>query len=120
MSDSISARADVAMRLYELEDADGWRELIWDIPKFLFPSNCQVRLIPPFGGEMIRFQVFDKDNDDVVVSVYLDTMNLFGYWEGPYWEIYPYQGDVWRCDMDKAEDLINAIGESLKEQRSND
>lgn len=113
MTDNISARADLTMKRYEVEDAEQWREWIGKIPFLSFPASWEVRVMPPFGGAMIRFTA---KRGDASVSVYLDVFGRLGYMPGPYWEIYPYEDDTWRCAMEGTEELISAIEKALTEQ----
>jgi hypothetical protein len=68
-----------------------------------FRSDWQVRVIPPFGDAVIRFQVILPSG--TLKSIYMDSRNSLGYWGGdintpePYWEVDPYKGDVGRCDL---------------------
>jgi hypothetical protein len=48
------------------------------------------------------------------VSVYLDTNGALGYFEGPYWEIYPYEEDTCRIPMEDTKLLIEKIQEALQ------
>lgn len=80
------------------------------IPYLKFPSDCEVKVIPPFGGANVRFLV--KKNEKVI-SVYLDCYANLGAMDVPYWEIYPYQGDTYRCFLNEADDLMEKIEEEL-------
>lgn len=53
-------------------------------------------------------------------SIYLDCYGRLGCYGSPYWEVYPYEGDVFRCDMSDAEGLLNAIAHTIsKAQKLN-
>lgn len=80
-----------------------WQKWMPRIPQLSFPPDWRVRIWPPFGGALIRFQVDDK------ISVYLNVNNALGYMNEPYWEIYPYEGDTFRCPMNETDELIAAI-----------
>ena len=92
-----------------------WREWIRKIPEIQFPAHWKIQIIPPFAGALIRFRVNNK------ISVYLDVDGSLGYWvdennkPAPYWEIHPYDDDVWRIDMEKVDELLEAIQKSLDE-----
>ncbi len=98
------------------ESAYQWREWIPKIPYLKFPSNWGIQIIPPFGGAMARFCV-KTGNDPHVrnVSVYLDCHEELGCCDEPYWEVYPYNGDTYRCGINETKKLIRAIEHSLKQ-----
>ena len=102
---------DDVMKRYAVERADDWMGWISKIP-FLpeMPSGFQIKVIPPFGGALVRFQVQKPGNH--VVSVYLDVADRLGCYGAPYWEVHPYFGDVGRCDMDNVSELVKMIGDS--------
>ncbi len=101
------------MKRTESEYAEEWLVWINKIPALKFPPDWEVKIIPPFGGAIARFTVDKGDNS---VSVYLDCYDKLGYFGSPYWEIHPYDGDVYRTAMENSEDLIEKISESLAEQ----
>lgn len=79
------------------------REWVDCIPFIKFPDNFLVKIIPPFLGASIRFQV-RIDGSEKVVSVYLDCYEILGASRDslPYWEIYllnyleePIRYSVW-------------------------
>jgi len=84
-----------------------------EIPYISFPSDWEVQIIPPFLGALIRFRV---KKGKAEVSIYLDCYDNLGSVGSPYWEVYPYEGDVFRCDMLDTESLLRAIGESISGQ----
>ena len=84
------------------------------IPSIKFPSNWEVQIIPPFWWALVRFRVNDR------ISVYLDWYDyLWCYWE-PYREVYPYDWDVFRCDMADVKWLLKAIKLTLSSNKTND
>jgi hypothetical protein len=91
------------------------------IPIIHFPSDWGVKIIPPFGGAVARFLI---SKDGATVSVYADFDSSLGYYvdrdgaDMPYWEIYPYDEDVYRCDIDNVDDLMLRIGQSIRQQGS--
>lgn len=87
-----------------------WTE---EIPFLDFPKEWKIKITPPRGGAVVRFQVRIKGAN---VSVYLDCYEILGYGGGPYWEVYPYDGDVYRCGIQDTEKLITAITRSIQEQ----
>lgn len=104
---------DTRMKHYEFEAVRRWQERIPEIPFLVFPPDWQVQIIPPFGGLDARFRV---RKGKACVSIYLDWYETAGCWGGPYWEVYPHDEDVFRCDMDQTEALMGAIGESIAQQ----
>lgn len=102
-------------KLGELFEWDKWRE---EIPFINFPERFEVKIIPPFAGAVARFQIRDKEYRDTWVSVYLDCYDALGYYGEPYWEIYPYNEDVYRCRMNDIDELIEVITLSIDNQIS--
>ena len=87
-----------------------WRN---EIPFIKFPSDWEIQITPPFSGATVRFRV---KKGDAHVSVYLDCYDRLGSCGQPYWEVYPYEGDVFRCLMDETDLLLTAIERSLNAQ----
>ena len=86
-----------------------WQE---EIPNISFPSDWEIRIIPPFGGAIVRFLAIKGDRQ---VSVYLDCYDRLGIYGSPYWEIYPNtSGDVDRLSMNDVDGLLQGIKESLE------
>lgn len=96
---------------FEMEENEKWRELSDKIPFLNFPSSWRIKIIPPFGGAICRFIVECGNNS---TSIYLDFYDRLGYFGSPYWEVYPYEGDTFRCDINDTESLIGAVDRSLK------
>lgn len=91
-------------------DARGWCGKIPFIP---FKQGWLIKVIPPFAGAVARFLV-SKDGKKYV-SVYLDCYSQLGICNYPYWELFPYDGDTFRCDMNEVDRLVEAIEISLNE-----
>ena len=102
---------DTIKRL-EVEQAEKWLEWLDKIPPIRFPRGWQVQVIPPFHGAAVRFRV---KKGEKYISVYLDTYNRLGYMDGPYWEVYPVDGDVERCYMNEVEELVKIISKALRQ-----
>lgn len=81
-----------------------------EIPYLRFQNDWDVKIVPPFANTIVRFRVKKGTKE---VSVYLDCYNLLGYSDGPYWEIYPYEDDTFRCDINETDKLIKAIKTEL-------
>lgn len=97
----IRARAQVE-QAYEFMK---WRD---QIPSLNFDKDWNVKIIPPFAGAIVRFLV---EHNGKHVSCYLDCYDELGYYGEPYWEIYPYENDVFRCSMQDTSTLIEKIRE---------
>ena len=80
-------------KVYEVEEIMEYRKWVGEIPFIKFPSDWEVQIIPPFGGAVARFCVKKGDKQ---VSIYLDCYERLGIFGEPYWEIYPYEDDVFR------------------------
>ncbi len=98
----------------EVELEEKWVECAEKIPYIPFPRGWQVQVIPPFGGAIARFRVKKKKG---WVSVYLDVYGRLGYMNGPYWEVYPVDGDVGRCYMDEIPKLLEIISKALRQAK---
>ncbi len=87
------------------------------IPSIPFKEGWLVQIIPPFAGAVVRFLVttpYTKDS----VSVYLDCYGMLGACDHPYWEVYPYDENTFRCDMNDIDALVEAIDYALKNIRA--
>ena len=87
--------------------------MIEEIPKFKLNKDWELQVIPPFAGAIARFVI---TKDKARVSIYLDCYDKLGYVGHPYWEIYPYDDDVFRCSMNDVETLLDAIEYSINQQ----
>jgi hypothetical protein len=87
---------------------DKWRK---EIPDIKFPSDWKVKIIPPFGGAVIRFLV---SKGSKTVSVYLDCYGELGAMDKPYWEIYPDKdGYNSRFYINEVDEFMQEIKNSL-------
>jgi hypothetical protein len=86
------------------------RKWVKEIPYINFPSDVSVKVIPAFGGAVTRFLV-KKGNK--TVSAYLDCYSMLGAMHEPYWEIYPYYSDTFRCYLHETDLLLEKILEEL-------
>lgn len=86
-----------------------------EIPYIQFPTDCQVHISTSFAGAVVRFRV---KKDKAEVSIYLVGCDKLGCYGETFWEVYPHEGGVYRCDMTDAESLLNAIEQSILEQNS--
>jgi hypothetical protein len=95
---------------FEYEEQMEHKKWMKEIPYIQFPPEWQVKIIPPIAGAVVRFLV---QKDGAEVSVYLDCYDNLGCYGSPYWEVYPCEGDCFRCDMDDTKSLLNAITKSI-------
>jgi len=103
----------VACHYHSVFESDKW---IKEIPVIKFPRSWSVKIIPPFGGAVVRFLITKSEDAKNRVSVYLDCYDMLGFWGKPYWEVYPsYNNDTFRCDMLDTKKLIDAISAGLKQ-----
>ena len=107
----------------QVEYEEGWRKIVPHIPFLTFRSDWQVRVIPPFAFTTARFQVLLPSG--TLKSVYLDANHNTGSWHRdeygrpiPYWEVYPYRGDVGRCDMTDTLMLMEMIQDESEGEES--
>lgn len=84
-----------------------------EMPAMKFPSDWLVRIIAPFGGATARFHV-SLEGKDGGISVYFDTTNALGYYDGPYWEAYPINGDTERFGLGEETKMLEAINNELR------
>ena len=102
------------MTRLEIETKQDWQGKVDTIPFIKFPSDWEIQIIPPFGDATVRFRV--KLPDGREKSIYLDYENNLGFWvkdgkQKPYWEVYPYMGDVARCDEHDIKSLLQFISD---------
>lgn len=102
---------DTWKRRIEVELDEEWKDWLSEIPSLSFPKEWDIRVLPPFGGALIRFWVFKEGN---WVSVYLDVFGRLAPLDTPYLEIYPnFFGRTERFKMHDTENLLIAIERSL-------
>ena len=92
----------------KISEADEWDKWQKEIPFINWPSEWGVKAIPAFAGAIIRYRVKTPKCEDV--SVYLDCYDRLGCMRQPYWEVYPIDGDTFRCFLHETKELIDAIG----------
>ena len=103
-------RYNIADRYETAMESRKWQK---EIPFLKFKEDWEVKVSPPFGKAVVRFEV---SKGTAHVSVYLDCYNFLGHMPSPYWEIYPYKFECFRCEMNETELLITTISESLEAQ----
>lgn len=95
-----------------LEQEDEWRKWTVEIPYINWPSDWEVKAIPPMTGAIIRYRIKHQDDS---ISVYLDCYDRLGAFGEPYWEVYPIGGDTGRCAMNDTDRLIELVKEAKGE-----
>lgn len=106
-------RLDLYRLSAEYDAAMECRKWALEIPGIKFPAHWEVKITPPFAGAVVRFRV--SRGDGRCVSVYLDCYDILGFQEEPYWEVFPYEDDTFRCPMNDVDALLAAIQKSLDE-----
>lgn len=95
----------------DIERTEDWIGWIEKIPYLPFKKDWEVKFLPPFAGAIARFWLKKGEKK---VSVYLDCFDRLANYGSPYWEVYPYQDDVGRFDINDTEGLMAAITEELE------
>ena len=109
------SNVELTLARYKVEEEQKWREEVQTLPFIQFPAGWQVQVIPPFSDAVVRFRV--KLPSGAEKSIYLDKRMSLGYWEGEgYWEVYPYRGDVGRCDIRDIPALLRMIGDEQEDE----
>lgn len=97
---------------------DKWMNLI---PSIQFPSDWSIQIIPPFAGAISRFRA-NKGKESI--SVYLDCFDMLGSLDYelekepiPYWEAYPINEDIFRCEMNDTDRLIKVMKEEFERRK---
>ena len=95
----------------EVEAREGWREWCNKMPKLHFDPAWSVRILPPYGGAMARFDIEYNGN---YVDVYFDVYSRLGWMVNddgpiPYFELYPWEGDCKRYYMDEVDEMMDDI-----------
>ena len=106
---------DTQLALSKVEADYHWREWIKEIPPLHFKPEWDVIIIPPYGGAIARLLVRYHNKK---VSCYLDCYDELGYFGAPYWEIYPYEDDIYRIRMNDTKELMEKIQEVLEEDEN--
>jgi len=106
---------DKTMLSCAMEKEFEWRKWSQQIPYLKFKQEWFVKITPPFMNAIIRFRVALTEKSEKSVSVYLDCYDMLGIMGEPYWEVYPYEGDVGRCAINQMDELFRMIDVGLKE-----
>lgn len=103
--------------LYEVEKLFEWDKWFRELPYLDFDKDWLVRAVPAYHTGIIRYHIKHKKKPCAHVSIYFDAYDRAGSMDmKPYWEVYPYDGDIFRCYMNETDLLLAAIKQSFKEQ----
>ena len=100
-------------KVEQMHDFRGWSH---KLPAFHFDKEWDVKIIPPFGGAVIRFYI---NHNGKHVSVYLDGYSELGYVVDendkpiPYFEYYDGE-ECYRYYMDESEQMMADIKRFLE------
>lgn len=98
----------------QMENEFEWGKWAIEIPYIKWPSDWEVKAVPPFCGAIIRYWINTPRGK---VSVYLDCYDLLGFFGSPHWEVYPnINGDNERFAMNDIEGLLQCISGKMKDE----
>lgn len=100
-------KSKVYMDYHQEYELNKWAE---KMPKLKFKDHWEVKILPPFGGAIIRFHL---ETDYGFVSVYFDAYDRLGFMGEPYWEVYDGD-DIERFLLDEHEEMMEYINGVLK------
>ena len=92
-----------------LQECRGWGARI---PALHFEKEWDVKIIPPFGGAVIRFCIGYNDKH---VSVYFDGYSELGCVPEPYWEYFDRE-ECYRYYIDESEQMMTDIKKFLESE----
>ena len=106
---------NASMIISEYEKLQECRKWGKKIPALHFEKEWDVKIIPPFGGAIIRFTI---DYNNKHVSVYFDGYSELGYmYEGedpiPYFEYYD-GNECYRYFLNETDEMITDIKRFLE------
>jgi len=104
---------EMYMARFKIEQYEKWDDIRTDIPSINFDKEWDVKIVPPFGGAIVRFLIFKKDKQ--VCSVYLDWYDRLGCVGEPYYELYPFEEDVKRYLINNVIELQDDIRKLYKD-----
>lgn len=105
---------ELEMQRLKIESQEKWKGICKQIPTLNFKKEWNVKIIPPFGGALVRFTVDYNGNH---VSVYLDWYSRLGCVDEPYWELYPWEDDVKRYGLTETNELLKDIEWVLEKEK---
>ena len=102
---------EVTKILCEYDRVQETRKQMTELPVLHFEKEWDVKILPPFGGAVIRFWI---NYNGKHVSVYFDAYSELGYMVDendnpiPYFEFYDGE-DCYRYYMDESEKMMEDI-----------
>lgn len=87
---------------HRVQESKKWMQ---EIPALHFDKEWDVRIIPPFGGAVIRFWIWHNGKK---VSVYFDAYDELGFVNEPYFEYYDGE-ECYRYLMNESEEMMEDI-----------
>lgn len=120
MDEKLSDYLNLIYRLITYANCEERTVWLKKIPEINFPEKYNIKLIAPRTPAIIHYHITLKENENCLVSIFLDCYGLIGVYNGPYWEIYPLKKEsIKRCGMYDINKLLKYIDESLQEQKKN-
>jgi len=71
---------------HKIEKEEKWDEYNTAMPFIPVLEDWEIRILPPFGGALMRFQLQKGKRH---FSIYFDATGALGIMTSPYWEVYP-------------------------------
>lgn len=96
---------EVSKIISDYERVQESRKWMKEIPALHFEKEWDVKIIPPFGGAVIRFWIWHNNKK---VSVYFDAYDELGFVGEPYFEYYDGE-DCYRYLMNESEKMMEDI-----------
>ena len=91
----------------QMEKEFEWMKWAKEIPYIKWPSDWELKAVPPYVGAVIRYWIKTPRGE---ISVYLDCYDNLGFYGKPHWEVYPDKdGNNMRFDMEDVDGLLKCI-----------
>ena len=101
---------ETSMAIAKYDSLQETRKWMRELPYLHFKQEWNVRIIPPFGGAIIRFYI---DYNEKHVSVYFDGYDELGFVGEPYFELYDGE-ECYRYLMNEHEEMMRDIEKHLE------
>lgn len=98
------------MMVYAYEKSKEFMRWKKELPYLNFKNEWNVKIIPPFGGAIIRFYI---EYNNKHVSVYFDGYDSLGFMGEPYFEYYDGD-DCYRYLMNESKEMMEDIARFLE------
>lgn len=96
---------ETSMAIAKYDALQETRKWMKELPAFHFEKEWDVKIIPPFGGAVVRFWI---NYNGKHASVYFDAYDELGFVGEPYFEF--YDGDeCYRYLMNESEKMMEDI-----------